>query len=164
MAYNRCIGTRYCNNNCPYKVRRFNWFDYNKADALEGNLIDEHGMTQDLPRMVLNPDVTVRAKGVIEKCSFCVQRIQEKKLKAKLENRVLEDGEIQPACQQTCPANAIVFGDLNDKNSKVYKLFEQKRRYHLLEELHTLPSVGYLTKVKNVEGKESNNEDQHKHA
>jgi molybdopterin-containing oxidoreductase family iron-sulfur binding subunit len=149
MAYNRCIGTRYCNNNCPYKVRRFNWFDYNKSDALKGNLYDPHGMTLDLPRMVLNPDVTVRAKGVIEKCSFCVQRIQEKKLKAKLENRELQDGEIKPACQQTCPANAIVFGDLNDKNSEVSKLYEQKRRYHLLEELHTLPSIGYLTKVKN---------------
>ncbi len=149
MAYNRCIGTRYCNNNCPYKVRRFNWFDYNKAEVLEGNLYDPHGMTEDLPRMVLNPDVTIRAKGVIEKCSFCVQRIQEKKLKAKLENRELKDGEIQPACQQVCPANAIVFGDLNDKNSKVYKLFKQQRRYHLLEELHTLPSVGYLTKVRN---------------
>ncbi|MFC2150893.1 4Fe-4S dicluster domain-containing protein [Bacteroidota bacterium] len=149
MAYNRCIGTRYCNNNCPYKVRRFNWLDYNKSDALEGNLYDPHGMTLDLPRMVLNPDVTVRAKGVIEKCSFCIQRIQEKKLNAKLENRALQDGEIKPACQQTCPANAIVFGDLNDKNSKVYKLFKEQRRYHLLEELHTLPSVGYLTKVRN---------------
>lgn len=149
MAYNRCIGTRYCNNNCPYKVRRFNWLDYNKADALEENLHDPHGMTEELPRMVLNPDVTVRAKGVIEKCSFCVQRIQEKKLKAKMENRELKDGEILPACQQTCPANAIVFGDLNDKNSAVYKLFKQQRKYHLLEELHTLPSVGYLTKVRN---------------
>ena len=151
MAYNRCIGTRYCNNNCPYKVRRFNWFDYNNADALKGNLADPHGMTKNLPRMVLNPDVTVRAKGVIEKCSFCVQRIQEKKLKAKLENRKLHDGDIKTACQQACPANAIVFGDLNDKNSEVAKLFKQKRRYHLLEELHTLPSVGYLTKVKNKE-------------
>ncbi len=151
MAYNRCIGTRYCNNNCPYKVRRFNWFDYNNADALGGNLYDPHGMTLDLPRMALNPDVTVRAKGVIEKCSFCVQRIQEKKLKAKLENRELKDGEIKPACQQTCPANAIVFGDLNDENSEVSKLFSQERRYHLLEEIHTLPSVGYLTKVNNKE-------------
>jgi molybdopterin-containing oxidoreductase family iron-sulfur binding subunit len=149
MAYNRCIGTRYCNNNCPYKVRRFNWFDYNNADALKGNLHDTQNMTNDLPRMALNPDVTVRAKGVIEKCSFCVQRIQEKKLKAKLENRKLNDGEIKTACQQTCPANAIVFGDLNDKESKVYKLFNQQRNYHLLEELHTLPSVGYLTKVRN---------------
>jgi len=149
MAYNRCIGTRYCNNNCPYKVRRFNWFDYNNADALGGNLYDPHGMTMDLPRMVLNPDVTVRAKGVIEKCSFCVQRIQEKKLTAKLENRGLQDGDIKTACQQACPANAIVFGDLNDKESEVYKLFKQERKYHLLEELHTLPSVGYLTKVKN---------------
>ena len=150
MAYNRCIGTRYCNNNCPYKVRRFNWFDYNNSDALSGNLYDPNQMTNDLPRMVLNPDVTVRAKGVIEKCSFCVQRIQEKKLQAKLENRTLRDGEIQTACEQVCPANAIVFGDLNDKNSRVYKLFKEKRRYHLLEELHTLPSIGYLTKVNNV--------------
>ena len=149
MAYNRCIGTRYCNNNCPYKVRRFNWLDYNKSDALEGNLHDPHKMTSDLSRMVLNPDVTIRAKGVIEKCSFCIQRIQEKKLKAKLENRKLKDGEIKPACQQVCAADAIVFGDLNDKNSKVYKLFKQQRRYHLLEELHTLPSVGYLTKIRN---------------
>ena len=149
MAYNRCIGTRYCNNNCPYKVRRFNWFDYNNADALGKNTVDKHGMTKDLPRMVLNPDVTVRAKGVIEKCSFCIQRIQEKKLKAKLENRVLQDGEIKTACQQACPANAIVFGDINNKNSEVYKLFDQERRYHLLEEINTLPSVGYLTKVKN---------------
>ncbi|MCB2194562.1 MAG: 4Fe-4S dicluster domain-containing protein [Bacteroidetes bacterium] len=149
MAYNRCIGTRYCNNNCPYKVRRFNWLDYNKADALGNNLHDPHGLTENLPRMVLNPDVTTRAKGVIEKCSFCIQRIQEKKLKAKLENRTLQDGDIKTACQQACPANAIVFGDLNDKNSEVYKLFKQQRRYHLLEELHTLPSVGYLTKVRN---------------
>ncbi|MFP4025351.1 MAG: 4Fe-4S dicluster domain-containing protein [Thiohalospira sp.] len=149
MAYNRCIGTRYCNNNCPYKVRRFNWLDYNKSDALKGNLHDPHNLTADLPRMVLNPDVTIRAKGVIEKCSFCIQRIQEKKLKAKKENRPLKDGEINPACAQTCPANAIVFGDLNDKKSRVYELYQQQRRYHLLEELHTLPSVGYLTKVRN---------------
>ncbi|MGD2034660.1 MAG: 4Fe-4S dicluster domain-containing protein, partial [Bacteroidales bacterium] len=151
MAYNRCIGTRYCNNNCPYKVRRFNWFDYTTADALKNNTVDPAGMTVDLKRMVLNPDVTVRAKGVIEKCSFCMQRIQEKKLTAKLESRRLKDGEIKTACQQACPAEAIVFGDLNDKESKVSKWFADPRNYHLLEELHTLPSVGYLTRVSNRE-------------
>lgn len=150
MAYNRCIGTRYCNNNCPYKVRRFNWYDYNGADAIPNNLMDPAGMSLDLPRMVLNPDVTVRAKGVIEKCSFCVQRIQEKKLGAKMENRQMKDGEITTACMQVCPTNAIIFGDLNDESSKVSKLFRDKRNYHLLEELHTLPSVGYLTKVRNT--------------
>jgi len=99
--------------------------------------------------MVLNPDVTVRAKGVIEKCSMCVQRIQEKKLNAKLENRKLEDGEIITACAQACPADAIVFGDLNDPESRISNMFKNERNYHLLEEIHTLPSVGYLTKVRN---------------
>ncbi|MBK9292696.1 MAG: Fe-S-cluster-containing hydrogenase [Bacteroidetes bacterium] len=150
MAYNRCIGTRYCANNCPYKVRRFNFFDYNGADTFKGNTYDKVEMTTDLRRMVLNPDVTVRAKGVIEKCSFCVQRIQEKKLEAKKESRQLRDGEVVPACAQACPSQAIVFGNLNDKESKVSKLFADQRNYHLLEELHTLPSVGYLTKVKNA--------------
>jgi Fe-S-cluster-containing dehydrogenase component len=149
MAYNRCIGTRYCNNNCPYKVRRFNWYDYTQADALPANTMDPAGMTLDLPRMVLNPDVTVRAKGVMEKCSFCVQRIQDKKLQAKLEGRPLADGEIKTACQQACPTKAITFGDMSDKKSKVTKLMKSERNYHLLEELHTLPSVGYLTKVRN---------------
>lgn len=151
MAYNRCIGTRYCNNNCPYKVRRFNFLDYTKADAIPANTYDAAEMTLDLKRMVLNPDVVIRAKGVIEKCSLCIQRIQEKKLDAKLENRVLADGEIKPACAQGCPANAIVFGDLNNKDSKLSKFFKDERNYHLLEELHTLPSVGYLTKVRNTE-------------
>jgi molybdopterin-containing oxidoreductase family iron-sulfur binding subunit len=100
--------------------------------------------------MVLNPDVTVRERGVVEKCSFCVQRIQEKKLQAKLEERKLEDGEIKTACVQACPADAMVFGDLNDPESKVSRLFKNERNYHLLEELHTLPSVGYLTKVRNT--------------
>ncbi len=149
MAYNRCIGTRYCNNNCPYKVRRFNWLDYTGSDAIPNNRYDPAGMTLDLPRMRHNPDVTVRAKGVIEKCSFCVQRIQEKKLIAKKEGRQLRDGELQSACQQACPADAIVFGDLNDPKSKVSKMMKDPRNYHLLEELHTLPSVGYLTKIRN---------------
>ena len=149
MAYNRCIGTRYCNNNCPYKVRRFNWMDYTGADAIPNNRFDPANVTVDLSRMRHNPDVTVRAKGVIEKCSFCIQRIQEKKLNAKLEGRPMEDGELQTACQQACPANAIVFGDLNDPKSRVSKLMKNPRNYHLLEELHTLPAVGYLTKIKN---------------
>nr|WP_319400304.1 TAT-variant-translocated molybdopterin oxidoreductase [uncultured Carboxylicivirga sp.] len=149
MAYNRCIGTRYCNNNCPYKVRRFNWYDYTGADTIPNNRVDPAGMTLDLKRMVLNPDVTVRAKGVIEKCSMCIQRIQERKLTAKRDGRMLEDGEIKTACQQTCPADAITFGDMNDPNSKVSKLLKDARQYGLLEELHTLPSVVYLSKVRN---------------
>jgi molybdopterin-containing oxidoreductase family iron-sulfur binding subunit len=112
-------------------------------------------MNTDLSRMVLNPDVTVRERGVVEKCSFCIQRIQEKKLLAKTEGRPLQDGEIIPACGQACPSKAIVFGDLNDPESQVSKLFKDKRNYHLLEELHTLPSVGYLTLVRNTDKNES---------
>ena len=144
MAYNRCVGTKYCVNNCPYKVRRFNWFQYINNDEFD------YASNSDLGRMVLNPDVTVRSRGVVEKCSFCVQRIQEKKTEAKLDGRKIEDGEIQPACVQSCPADALVFGDLKDPNSKISRLFENERNYHLLEELHTLPSVGYLTKVRNM--------------
>ncbi|WP_372642418.1 Fe-S cluster-containing hydrogenase [Ancylomarina sp.] len=149
MIYNRCIGTRYCGNNCPYKVRRFNWFDYTLADSIPNNLHDPAGMTLDLSRMVLNPDVTIRAKGVIEKCSMCVQRIQEGKLNAKLEGRKVKDGDIKTACQQTCPSGAILFGDLNDKESDLFKVASSDRNYHLLEEIHTLPSVSYLTKIRN---------------
>ncbi len=145
MAYNRCIGTKYCINNCPFKVRRFNWFRYATNDAFDYN------MNSDLGRMVLNPDVTVRERGVVEKCSFCVQRIQEKKLQAKLENRPLADGDIQTACMQACPAGAIIFGDMNNKQAKLTDLFADQRNYNLLEEVHTLPSVGYLTKVRNRE-------------
>jgi molybdopterin-containing oxidoreductase family iron-sulfur binding subunit len=149
MSYNRCIGTKYCINNCPYKVRRFNWYRYTNNKAFDFNT------ASDLGKMVLNPDVTVRERGVVEKCSFCVQRIQEKKLQAKLENRALKDNEIKTACMQACPSGAIIFGNLNDRNSKVSGLFENPRRYHLLEELHTLPSIGYLTKVWNDEESKS---------
>jgi molybdopterin-containing oxidoreductase family iron-sulfur binding subunit len=145
MTYNRCLGTKYCINNCPYKVRRFNWYRYTNSKAFDFNT------ASDLGKMVLNPDVTVRERGVVEKCSFCVQRIQEKKLQAKLENRVLNDFEIKPACMQACPSGAIVFGNLNNKESKVSGLFRDPRCYHLLEELHTLPNTGYLTKVRNDE-------------
>jgi molybdopterin-containing oxidoreductase family iron-sulfur binding subunit len=106
-------------------------------------------MNSDLGRMVLNPDVVVRSRGVAEKCSLCVQRIQEMKVKAKLENRLLLDEEITPACLQSCPADAIVFGNRNDENSVISKKFADKRNYHLLEEIHSLPSVGYLVKVRN---------------
>jgi Fe-S-cluster-containing dehydrogenase component len=145
MTYNRCVGTKYCINNCPYKVRRFNWYRYTNNKEFDFNTVS------DLGKMVLNPDVTVRERGVVEKCSFCVQRIQEKKLQAKLENRRLYDYEIKTACMQACPSQAIVFGNLNDKNSKVSRLFNDPRCYQLLEELHTLPSTGYLTKVRNDE-------------
>ena len=160
MAYNRCIGTRYCANNCPYKVRRFNWADYTGADSFPNNQDQStvgkldpvvFEMNDDLTRMVLNPDVTVRSRGVMEKCSFCVQRLQEGKLNAKKENRPLKDMvDIKTACQQACPTEAIVFGNANDKSSKVIGIRNEQagRLYHVIEELHTLPNVSYLAKVR----------------
>jgi molybdopterin-containing oxidoreductase family iron-sulfur binding subunit len=145
MAYNRCIGTRYCMNNCPYKVRRFNW--YNFVEGGDYNYL----FNDDVKRMVLNPDVVVRQRGVVEKCTMCIQRIQEGKLRAKIEGRQLKDGEIKLACEQACPTEAITFGDMNNPESRVIKLFDDPRAYGLLEELHTLPSVVYLTKVRNKE-------------
>ena len=145
MAYNRCIGTRYCMNNCPYKVRRFNWFEFVNNNSFDYN------MNSELGKLVLNPDVSVRQRGVVEKCTFCVQRIQEKKLEAKVENRELRDGEIMTACQQSCPTDAIQFGNLLDKESEVSKSNDTERMYHLLESLHTLPTTSYLTKVRNKE-------------
>ncbi len=150
MAYNRCIGTRYCANNCPYKVRRFNWRDYTNTDAFPWNeMPGAEEMLEDLTRMVLNPDVTVRSRGVMEKCSFCVQRIQDAKLTAKREHRPLKDGDVTVACQQSCPAEAIVFGDMNDPESKISKMGKDERNYAVLEELHVLPSIQYQTKVRN---------------
>ncbi len=143
MAYNRCIGTRYCMNNCPYKVRRFNWFNF-----VEGGEYD-YLFNDEVKRMVLNPDVVVRERGVVEKCTMCIQRIQEGKLKAKNEGRELRDGEIEVACEQACPSNAIVFGDTNMADARIIKLFQDERSYGLLEELKTLPSVVYMTKVRN---------------
>jgi molybdopterin-containing oxidoreductase family iron-sulfur binding subunit len=145
MAYNRCIGTKYCINNCPYKVRRFNWYRYVDNTAFA------YGSETEIGKMVLNPDVTVRERGVVEKCSFCVQRIQESKLTAKIEGRELKDGDMMTACMQACASKAIIFGDRNDPESELSKLFENPRNYYILEELHTLPSVGYLTKVRNQE-------------
>lgn len=152
MAYNRCIGTRYCANNCPYKVRRFNWRDFNGADSFENNLYDVADMNDNLTRMVLNPDVVVRSRGVMEKCSFCVQRLQDAKLTAKREGRPVKDGEAKTACQQACAADAIVFGNVNDKDSRIFQVrtMEQKDRlYYVLEETHTLPSINYLAKIRN---------------
>lgn len=145
MAYNRCIGTRYCMNNCPYRVRRFNWFEFSNNKNFDFN----SAMSTDLGKLVLNPDVVVRSRGVVEKCSLCVQRIQEKKLTAKTEGRELQDGEIKTACQQSCPGDAIVFGNLLDPNSEISQIQKNPRMYHLLEHVHTLPSTSYLTKIRN---------------
>jgi MoCo/4Fe-4S cofactor protein with predicted Tat translocation signal len=144
MAYNRCIGTRYCANNCPYKVRRFNWFNYWNDARFENYIQNEH------TNLVLNPDVTTRFRGVMEKCSMCIQRIQAGKLKAKIEKRPLKDGDVKVACQQTCPANAIVFGNGNDPDSEVSKALKSERTYYVLEELNVQPGIGYQVKVRNI--------------
>jgi Fe-S-cluster-containing dehydrogenase component len=140
MVYNRCIGTRYCGNNCPYKVRRFNYFDYNQqlGDA-----------NRQLVQLVVNPEVTVRARGVMEKCTYCVQRIQTAKIAAKNERRPLLDGEILTACQQACPTRAIEFGDLNDSESRVAKAHADPRAYAMLEELNVKPRTKYLARIRN---------------
>jgi MoCo/4Fe-4S cofactor protein with predicted Tat translocation signal len=158
MTYNRCIGTRYCANNCPYKVRRFNWFKYHdNRDFAAVNV----AQNSDLGKMVLNPDVTIRSRGVMEKCSMCVQRIQAGKLAAKRENRKVEDGEIDMACAVACPTDALVFGDLNDPKSKVSQMLKieesinyvkevnEERAYHVLEEINVSPNVWYFTKIRN---------------
>jgi molybdopterin-containing oxidoreductase family iron-sulfur binding subunit len=162
MTYNRCIGTRYCANNCPFKVRRFNWLDYTGADSFADNqnpMVEQGYMNESvmqmndtLTRMVLNPDVTVRSRGVIEKCSFCVQRLQENKLIAKKEQDPSLVRNVKTACMQACPTHAISFGNVNDKESDVYKIrnVEQvHRNFYVLEQLHVLPNVSYLAKIKN---------------
>jgi molybdopterin-containing oxidoreductase family iron-sulfur binding subunit len=165
MTYNRCIGTRYCANNCPYKVRRFNWFKYHDNQQFyEVN----PSMNTDLGRMVLNPEVTVRSRGVMEKCSFCVQRIQSGKLTAKKERRPMKDGEVITACQAACTSGAIVFGDMNDADSAITKLLKierdekrpngidkkigNPRAYRVLEDIGVKPNIFYLTKIRNKEG------------
>jgi molybdopterin-containing oxidoreductase family iron-sulfur binding subunit len=137
QVYNRCVGTRYCANNCPYKVRRFNWFTYARPDDREN--------------LVLNPDVAVRTRGVMEKCSFCVQRIQDAKIEALRGGVPLADGDVRTACEQSCPASAIVFGDLNDPKSRVATLARDGRHFRVLEELNERPNVGYLAVVRNRE-------------
>lgn len=136
MIYNRCVGTRYCANNCPYKVRRFNWFNFTNIRApLE---------------MAMNPEVTVRDRGVMEKCTFCTHRIKAAKWHAKTDGKEFDANSVKTACQQSCPANAIVFGNMNDKNSEVAKAFADQRTYNLLEELMTKPNLRYKTKIRNV--------------
>src|SRR5438093_4096146 len=140
QVYNRCVGTRYCSNNCPYKVRFFNWHNYAERDG-------QYEAFPDPLSMLLNPDVTVREKGVMEKCTFCVQRIRGAQNQARLENRNVRDGDIVTACQQTCPSDAIVFGDLNDRNSRVFELAGNPRGYHVLAGLNTKPAITYLARV-----------------
>jgi MoCo/4Fe-4S cofactor protein with predicted Tat translocation signal len=161
MTYNRCIGTRYCANNCPYKVRRFNWLDFTGADSFPDNQNPLIGvdmdevvlqMNDDLTRMVLNPDVTVRSRGVIEKCSFCVQRLQESKLEAKKAQDPSLVRNVKVACAQACPSDCIVFGNINDPESEVAKARADKNRnFYVLEQLHVLPNVSYLAKVRNTD-------------
>ncbi len=144
MAYNRCIGTRYCANNCPYKVRRFNWFNYANNDEFNFNMNDDMG------RMVLNPDVAVRSRGVMEKCSMCIQMTQATILKAKKEGRAVEADEFKTACSTACPTNAIVFGDVNNEKDEVYAKLQDKRQYYLLEHVGTKPNMFYQVKVRNT--------------
>lgn len=165
MTYNRCIGTRYCANNCPYKVRRFNWFKYHDNKDFAGVNVAQN---DDLGKMVLNPDVTVRARGVMEKCSMCVQRIQAGKLEAKREKRKVKDGDINVACAVACSTDALVFGDLNDANSRVSRMLKieenttsatkevnEERAYHVLEEINVSPNIWYFTKIRNKDKNEA---------
>jgi Fe-S-cluster-containing dehydrogenase component len=172
MIYNRCIGTRYCANNCPFKVRRFNWADYNGADSFPDNQDQKiigkldavvHQMNDEVSRMVLNPDVTVRSRGVMEKCTFCVQKLQMAKLDAKKENRMLKDGDAKTACQLACPANAIVFGNAADKTSAVARMKQEnkKRGYSLLEQLHVLSNITYFARIRNTEEDDKNWYEEH---
>ena len=144
MIYNRCVGTRYCANNCPYKVRRFNWFLYNDNDEFD------YHMNNDLGKMVINPDVTVRSRGVMEKCSMCMQKTQKTILDAKRDGRAVKDGEFQTACSAACGNGAMKFGDINDAESEIVKLKESNRMYHLLESVGTKPNVFYHVKVRNT--------------
>jgi molybdopterin-containing oxidoreductase family iron-sulfur binding subunit len=169
MVYNRCVGTRYCSNNCPYKVRRFNFYDWHAEDPRfvgikppSPRMPDQqqpHALSgrNELKKLMFNPDVTVRSRGVMEKCTYCVQRISAAKIEAKnlwVQSREgpaprIPDGRVVPACAQACPTGAIVFGDLTDRNSRVAMLHRDRRAYSLLEELNTKPRTKYLGRLRN---------------
>lgn len=148
MTYNRCVGTRYCANNCPYKVRRFNWWNYNEGAKFATNPANTNN---DYSRMVLNPDVVVRSRGVMEKCSMCQQRLQTAKTTAKKSGMPLKDGSVKTACAQACPTNAITFGDVNDTEAEVTKQRNDDRSYYVLEDVGAKPNINYLVKVRNEE-------------
>jgi Fe-S-cluster-containing dehydrogenase component len=148
MIYNRCVGTRYCSNNCPYKVRRFNFFNY--RDRLGDGYYE-----QDSVSLVYNPEVTVRSRGVMEKCTFCIQRIMDEKQKAFEDNRPINGDNVKTACQDACPAFAIQFGDLSNKENKIVKYREHKLGYHVLEETNVRPNVTYIAKIRNITGEKS---------
>ena len=152
MVYNRCVGTRYCANNCPYKVRRFNYFDYSQQFTEPG---------RELVQLVVNPEVTVRSRGVMEKCTYCVQRIQGAKNDAKNGQRPIRDGEIKTACQQACPTHAIEFGDLNQPDSRVRHAHADPRAYGMLAELNVKPRTEYLARIRNPHPWLKANEDNH---
>jgi molybdopterin-containing oxidoreductase family iron-sulfur binding subunit len=146
MVYNRCVGTRYCSNNCPYKVRRFNFLLYSDFET-------------ESRKLQRNPDVTVRSRGVMEKCTYCVQRIREGQIEAEKEDRRVRDGDVVTACAAACPTDAIVFGDINDKEGRVFKLKQQERNYALLADLNTQPRTTYLAAVKNINPELANEND-----
>jgi molybdopterin-containing oxidoreductase family iron-sulfur binding subunit len=158
MVYNRCIGTRYCANNCPYKVRRFNYFDWHSKDPRGGRFSgpwlgmpdsQQQATVDQIKRMLFNPEVTVRMRGVMEKCTYCVQRIHTTTSAQRVAGQQMKDGDVVTACQQACPTEAIVFGDLNDPKSRVARLHKNPRAYGVLEDLNTRPRTKYLAKITN---------------
>jgi molybdopterin-containing oxidoreductase family iron-sulfur binding subunit len=148
MIYNRCVGTRYCSNNCPYKVRRFNY--YNFRDHVKNGYYE-----QDSVSLMFNPEVTVRSRGVMEKCTFCVQRIMDEKQKAFEQNRPVNGSNVTTACQDACPAYAIVFGDTTNKENKITEYREHKLGYHVLEEINVKPNVTYIAKLRNIKAEKA---------